>query len=62
MSKVRTKKLRRLGFKSKKDIRLARNYILQFTKCNKAYAYNNIACNKGLLEKFWFYSQTNVNI
>jgi hypothetical protein len=55
MSIVRTKKLKQLGFETKKERRKARKYIHTFPKCNKAYAYNNIACNYGLMDDFWLY-------
>ena len=59
MSIVKTKKLKRLGLKSKTDIKEARRKIHAFLKnhpkCNKPYAYNNAACNLGVNEEFWLY-------
>ena len=58
MSKVKTKRLKRLGIKTKKEVREARNYILTFHKCNKPYAYNNIAFSKSLLDSFSIFATT----
>ena len=52
MSKVKTKKLRRLEIHSKADRRKARKYILGFVKCNRGYGYNNIAFHMGKLDSF----------
>lgn len=59
MSIVKTKKLKRLGLKTKPEIKEARRKIHIFLKnhpkCNKPYAYNNTACNLGVNEGFWLY-------
>ena len=46
-----------MGFETKTKRRKARKYIHTFPKCNRGYAYNNIACNDGLLDDFWMYGK-----
>lgn len=55
MSKVRTKKLRKLGLNTKNQIRSARKYIIAYPKCNRGYAYNNYAFHLGVLDIFSTY-------
>ena len=55
MSVVRNRKLKKVGITGKKAKREARKYIKTFVKCNRGYAYNNIACNMGVLPEFWMY-------
>lgn len=52
MSKVRTKKLKKLGIINKNDRRKARKYILTFAKCNRGYGYNNFSFHMGKLDSF----------
>lgn len=55
MSVVRNRKLKKVGITGKSKKRESRKYIKTFVKCNRSYAYNNIACNMGLLPEFWQY-------
>lgn len=55
MSIVRNRKLKKVGITGKKAKREARKYIKTFVKCNRGYAYNNIACNMGVFPDFWMY-------
>jgi len=61
MSKVKTKKLRRVGINIKSERRKARKYILGFVKCNRGYGYNNIAFNMGKLDSFCIFSSALAN-
>ena len=58
MSIVRNRRLKKLGITSRKQKREARRYVHTFPKCNKGFAYNNFACNIGLLNSFWKYGHT----
>jgi hypothetical protein len=57
MSIVKNKKMKRLGIKTKAEMRKARKYIRQFVKCNRGYAYNNAAANLGYNNEFWKYGE-----
>lgn len=47
MSIVRNRKMKKDGITDKTDQKKAREYIRSFTKCNRGYAYNNVAFNIG---------------
>lgn len=57
MSKVRTKRLRRVGLQSKSIRRKARKYIYGFVKGNRYYAVNNFAFHNEKLQ--WFSTYAN---
>jgi len=57
MSIVRNRKLKKVGITNKIQKRKARKYIKTFIKCNRGFAYNNIAWNMNLLDDFCMYGR-----
>lgn len=49
--------MKRLGIKTKSEMRKARKYIRSFVKCNRPYAYQNAAANLCHNPDFWKYGE-----